>query len=102
MPVRENGLRRQAVAAENELREELIAELRNPKNEGEPDVIIGHPSPGTIHLFVIWSRWEEMEQLVRSRIILDAFTAARGEEEASDVTISMGLTRAEADRMGIR
>ena len=100
MPIREN-LRRRGVECEKELREQLMDELRNPKEEGEPEIVIEHPAPGTTHLFVIWSRWEELDQMVRSRIILDAFAAVRGEEEALEVTVSMGLTRTEADRLGI-
>jgi hypothetical protein len=50
---------------------------------------------------VIWSRFDGLEQLVRSRIILDVFGEVRGEHEASNVTVSMGLTPAEARRMGI-
>ena len=101
MPIRETGLRRHGVPSEDKLRDELAAELRGPKEEGEPEIIIEHPSPGTTHLYVIWSRWEGLEQLVRSRVILDAFTAARGEKESVAVTVSMGLTRAEAERLGI-
>jgi hypothetical protein len=39
--------------------------------------------------------------MVRSRIILDAFKAVRGEQAALAVTVSMGLTPDEATRMGI-
>ena len=101
MPIREDGLHRHTVGCENELRDELKTELQRPKQEGEPEIIIEHPSPGTTHIYVIWSRWEDLDQVVRSRIILDAFTAVRGEDEAIQVTVSMGLTRAEADRLGI-
>jgi len=86
---------------EADLRDELEKELRNPKEEGEPEIIINRPSPGTIHLYVIWSRWDDLDQLVRSRIILDAFTAVKGEPEAIQVTVSMGLTIDEAKRLGI-
>ncbi len=39
--------------------------------------------------------------LRRSRMILDAFKEVRGEREALNVTVSMGLTPPEAQRMGI-
>lgn len=102
MPIRETGLHRHDVASEAELRGKLEAELQNPKEKGEPEIIIASPTPGTTHLYVIWSQWDDLDQVVRSRIILDAFTAVRGEQEALQVTVSMGLTQAEADRLGIK
>lgn len=102
MPVREGSLRKPGVPDEKTLRGELEAELRNPKDSGEPDIIIDRANPSTTHLYVIWSKWGDLEQMVRSRIILDAFTEVRGEEEAIDVTVSMGLTPSEADRLGVK
>lgn len=102
MPVREGPLNRDGVPGEEELRKLLEEELRDPQDNGEPEIIIEHPSPGTIHLYVIWSRWGDLEQIVRSRVILDAFTEVRDEAEALQVTVAMGLTRSEADRMGVR
>ncbi len=101
MPLRETGLTRSDVGSEAELRSALQEELKAPKQSGEPEIIIENPSPGTKHLYVIWSRWSELEQVVRSRIILDAFTTVRGEKEAIQVTVSMGLTKDEADQLGI-
>jgi hypothetical protein len=101
MPVRESLLRYE-IPGEAELRSQIEAELRTPSDNGEPVISIERPHPSTTHLFVVWSRFEHVDQLVRSRIILDAFRAARGEQEALAVTVSMGLTPTEADRMGIR
>lgn len=56
---------------------------------------------GTIHLYVIWQDWKHLDLRERSEIIMDAYEAARGPESALRVTIAMGLTREEADRMGI-
>jgi len=101
MPVR-NSLRRIELPDENELRRDLVAELRAPHDDGEPDIIIERPNAGTTHLFVKWGRWDGLEQTVRSRIIMDAFTEVNGEAEAMNVTVAMGLTPGEADRMGIQ
>jgi hypothetical protein len=101
MPIRERGLNRTDVPSEQELRNELQAEFAEPKDSGEPEIIIERPTPGTIHLYVIWSRWGDLEQVVRSRIILDAFEAVRGAEEVVQVTVSMGLTPEESKRLGI-
>jgi hypothetical protein len=89
------------VGSEAELREALQAELKDPQDTGEPMIVIDRPSPGSIHLYVIWSKWEGIEHVIRSRIILDAFESVRGEKEADDVTVSMGLTQEEADRLGL-
>ena len=101
MPVIERSLHRRDVASEQELRAALQGELRNPQESGQPEIIIDRPTPGTTHLYVIWSRWNGLEQVVRSRIILDAFEATQGDEEALQVTVSMGLTPSEAERLGI-
>jgi hypothetical protein len=101
MPIRDS-LQRGDVPTEAELRGELEAELRHAKEEGEPLIVIERPNPSTTHLFVIWSKFDGLEQVVRSRLILDAYEAVRGQSEALKVTVSMGLTQPEADRMGIK
>jgi hypothetical protein len=100
MPVR-NTLQRHELPQEADLRDELIGELRTPREAGEPDIVIEQPGTGTVHLYVKWARWNGLEQTVRSRIILDAYTAVKGEQEALKVTVAMGLTPTEAERMGI-
>jgi hypothetical protein len=101
MPVRDT-LRRQGVIGEETLRDELKSELTAPKASGEPEIVIERPNPATTHLFVIWSKWSDLEQMVRSRIILDAYTEARGQDEAIRVTVAMGLTPTEANRLGVK
>jgi hypothetical protein len=100
MPLRD-ALNRPGVSGEQDLQNELIKEIRDPKERGEPDIIVERPNASTIHLFVIWSKWENLDQMVRSRIILDGYAAAVGEQEALKVTVAMGLTKPEADRLGI-
>lgn len=101
MPVRDT-LTRPGVPGEVDLRKELRREIETPKASGEPDIVIERPNPSTSHLFVIWSKWGDLEQMVRSRIILDAYEEAAGEEEAGKVTVAMGLTPSEASRLGLR
>jgi len=101
MPIKRRALERLELPEEEDLRAELTAELKAPKDSGEPEIIIESPNPGTTHLYVIWSRWGEFDQMVRSRIILDAYTESFGEEEALKVTVAMGLTRTESERLGI-
>lgn len=101
MPIRDS-LEKVGVPNEAELRNELEAELRNAKTEGEPLIVIERPHPSTTHLFVIWSKFDDLEQMVRSRLILDAYENVKGTVEAAKVTVSMGLTQVEAGRMGIK
>jgi hypothetical protein len=100
MPVRTH-LTKISGPSEEELRNELIAELKAPKSSGEPDIIIHGGPPAGVHLFVIWSKWAGLEQVMRSRIILDAYEAIEGEHKTMNVTVSMGLLPAEAVAMGI-
>ena len=101
MPVRDT-LGRPNVLGEDTLRAELTAELTRPQASGEPDIVIERPNPSTTHLYVIWSKWDDLEQMVRSRIILDSFAEARGDVEANKVTVAMGLTPAEAAKLGVK
>jgi hypothetical protein len=100
MPVRET-LARTPLPEEAALKHDLEEELRNPSDREEPVIVVERPHPSTIHLYAIWSKFEPLEQTVRSRIILDAFETVRGKEESLKVTVSMGLTPAEAKRMGV-
>lgn len=102
MPIRRYGVQVRGVSGEEKLQRELEAELRSEKETGEPVIIIQQPNPQTIHLFVIWSQWADLEQVIRSRIIMDAFAAVNGDEEAHKVTVAMGLSVEEAKRLGIK
>lgn len=100
MPIRERRLPTD-LPAEEDLRRELIAELEKPKETGEPLIVIERPHPSVVHLYVIWSKWEGLEQSLCSRIILDAYEATKGEEEADNVSLAMALTPEEAKRLGL-
>jgi hypothetical protein len=100
MPIRDRVSRR-ALPGEDELRRELEEEIRHPKPQGQPVIIVERPHPSTIHLYAVWDKFQGLEQTVRSRIVLDAYEAAAGQAEALKVTVSMGLTTDEATRMGI-
>jgi len=100
MPVRTTLTRTQG-PTEEDLKNELLRELRTPQAVGEPDIIIQGAAPAGVHLFVVWRRWAGLDQVVRSRIILDAYEEWRGEQEALQVTVSMGLLPEEARSMGI-
>lgn len=101
MPVRDT-LKKREVLGEETLRTELSTELENPKASGEPEIVIERPNPSTTHLFVIWSKWNDLEQMVRARIILEAYEKVKGAIEVDKVTVAMGLTPLEAARLGIQ
>jgi len=101
MSVRDTLLRKD-MPNEIELRAELKMELDHPRESREPEIIIERPNPSTTHLYVIWSKWKDLEQIIRSRIILDVYEEAKGPDEFDKVTAAMGLTPDEASRLGIK
>ena len=57
--------------------------------------------PGTsIHLLVIWDDWRDLSQQDRSYLILRAYESAHGADAATEVSVAMGLTTGEAERLG--
>ena len=91
--------------------EHLLARLEqewetpNPA-AAEPVIIetadVLRPQQTPTHLYVIWEAWRDLTPRRRSEMIMDAYVAVRGRAYALNVTLAMGLTREEADRIGIR
>ncbi|HEY3243641.1 MAG TPA: hypothetical protein VGM03_09840 [Phycisphaerae bacterium] len=99
-------LRRRRVLARNPrsegLRARLVEEWRQPREDVPEPIIVEESGPNKpTHLFVIWSDWGDFNQQERSEIIMDAYEEARGSDLVSLVTVAMGLTPTEAERMGI-
>jgi hypothetical protein len=103
MPIRRRQIAHPDPRAD-QLREILVEEWQSPReDEGRPIIIEEKGSPNRpTHLYVIWDEWESLSQQERSEIIMDAYEKTRGGDAALLVTLAMGLTRQEADRMGIR
>lgn len=55
-----------------------------------------------VHLYVIWDDWLPLGSIERSEVIMDAYEQVHGRGGAVHVTVAMGLTPVEADRLGIR
>lgn len=53
------------------------------------------------HVTVIWDAWTNLPGDVRSAIILDAYRIAKGPEASLAITVALGLTHAEATKLGI-
>lgn len=89
----------------------LVKELNAPEQqiaEGQPVgleddlVIIEEPTaPGRSAVVVVWDEWTGLESRDRGRLIMEAVREVRG-AEAVNVSLAMGLTRAEYDRISGR
>ena len=96
------------------LRTRLTAEWRLPGTDpasalnGQPVLIEDRGTPGrfgerpSTHLYVIWDEWEALSQQERSEVIMDAYENTHELPEVIRVTVAMGLTATEAQRMGLR
>lgn len=86
------------------LRRRLIQEWETPGADPQPVLIevAGDRMSGSIHLYVIWDEWLPLNQRERSEIIMDAYEVTHTRLEILNVTVAMGLTASEADRMGVR
>ncbi|HEX5272938.1 MAG TPA: hypothetical protein VFW33_20715 [Gemmataceae bacterium] len=89
-------------AKEKAVLEALIAELRNPRDSGEPIITERHmPRRGLIHVQVLWDRWQECREAERFEIIHDAYKEVKGEEFAGRIILATGVTRPEAASTGL-
>lgn len=82
----------------------LVDEWRHPDPNATQPIIVeesgGQAQP--THLYVIWDDWAPLGSIERSEVIMDAYEQVRGRASAVNVTVAMGLTPTEADRLGIR
>lgn len=56
---------------------------------------------GRRHILVIWDAWYSLSQQERSQIIMNAFEASEGIQEALTVSIATGLTQDDATHLGV-
>jgi hypothetical protein len=82
---------------------ELAAEWKHPDaSQGEPDIFIERAKPSRPgKVYVIWSKWADVDRIERSEIIMEAAELALPRSQVLDIAIAMGLTRDEAARMGL-
>jgi len=81
---------------------DLTAELRRPKEFGQPRVVI-RPMPrgGLRHVYVIWDAWSGCPPEVRGEIVREAFAAARGIEFEQSIALAIPATVPEAVEMDL-
>ena len=103
MPIK-HRLQRTLPSSANELARLLMDEWVHPKNEGQPLIVLEGGKGQPQHIYVIWDQWQGLDQRQRSEIIMDVVENLSGEHTFQDpslVTVAMGLTPEEAERMGI-
>jgi hypothetical protein len=84
-----------------ELRTRLAQELGGQETAGQPIVYLEPTLEAPTRVVVVWDEWRELSLEDRSRIILDAYHDASGDEAMLRIVVAMGLTSPEAERMGI-
>ena len=103
MPVKKMPPRRASPLAED-LRRKLVEEWTSPKEKGEPLILqdsSGPPSSRSTRIYVVWTEWGDLSLQERSEIIMDAYEQTHSTDETLSVTVALGLTPPEADRMRI-
>jgi hypothetical protein len=80
----------------------LAQEFHTPSSEVQQPYFQIQPQPplNRVHITVIWDRWNKLSHQERSEIILDAYEKCQGQGSAQSVSVAMGLTQQEADRLG--
>lgn len=83
---------------------ELAAHLRSePKRRGGKPIVIEEDAgfKDYLHVYVIWPKFRSLDEMERSRIVLDAIDKAYGKERMLRVSVAMGLTMPEAKELEI-
>lgn len=90
-------------ATDQELKSRLIDEWRE-KGTQEPRPVIVHEEDEqgqVVHVYVVWDDWNGLDQEARSETITEAYWEVFGEKGLA-LVVAMGLTPAEAKRMGVQ
>lgn len=84
------------------LKDELIA-AREEGPADAPEIVEELlPRSDYFHVSVVWDRWAAIDPRERSQIIMQAYQQARGFDEMRKITLALGLTHAEAQRMQLQ
>jgi hypothetical protein len=80
----------------------LAEEIREPQDKDpEPIIIRDTGWTGGKRLYVIWSQWAGVDPRVRGDLILEAYTRATDEGMTKNLSVVLGLTPNEAEKMGL-
>ena len=95
------------------LKQDLTERLTNEwrpgaaSNAAQPILIEDRSRPNlaglrsSTHLYVIWDEWEPLSQNERSEVIMEAYEQTHELSDLLGVTLAMGLTVSEAQKMGV-
>lgn len=105
MPVR--YLNPEVSVEELTLQHALTDEWSQPSDRSEAPIILLdndpiHPQQAPQHVYVVWDAWVRLNQRERSRLILNSYERVAGLTFAQAVTVAMGLTKDEADKLHIK
>lgn len=88
-----------------ELREESNQQLREEYDAFDsknPQIYIDEGrGPEFLHVCVIWPLWDNVPDVQRPAIIMDAFEKAGRKKERDGIAVAMGLTPDKAEVLGI-
>jgi hypothetical protein len=95
--------RRQPSPTARVLVERLTAEWKDTNSTASQPIILEerNGSDRPVHVFVVWDEWADLGGVERSEVVMEAFEQRYGRDEALNVTVAMGLTPAEAERLNI-
>lgn len=79
----------------NKLADELMAETATG-----PQIIEAEQHGGYLQVTVLWDEWRDIDPTERGRIIMDAY-AMRRTSDLGKISLALGLTVAEASKLGI-
>lgn len=81
---------------------ELAAEWMTPSGNPEPIILEERGRDRKlVHVYVVWGKWQHLERIERSEIIMDAAEKKLSPDDVLNISIAMGLTPDEAKRMGL-
>jgi hypothetical protein len=101
MPIKEIPQRSPSPPA-RDLTHRLVREWKRPKKKGEPMIVQQtNRASHSAQIYVVWNEWDDLSQEERSEIIMDAYEQTHSPQESLIITVAMGLTPAEADKMAI-
>jgi hypothetical protein len=84
---------------DRQLVEELVAELRNPRELGQP-LILEERLAGGLQVEVVWDRFADVSHQARASIIVDAYARAFGADHAKQIALALGMSGGEAASLG--
>ena len=81
----------------------LAKELQRDQPTGPadaPQIVEEEQRSGFLHVAVIWDNWQDVDRADRGKVIMDAYQQQRVDDVAK-ITVALGLTHAEAERIGV-